>query len=75
MKKETVKYGILAHNGNYRAIRLTKGNEGFCEFTASSKQILINKIVKNGYEGYMNDGLIRGLNDGERCEMFTLCPR
>lgn len=67
-------YGFLSNNGRYEAIRTTKGNADFCEFTASSKQILINKIVKNGYEGYMRDGLVRGLNDGERCRTYSLVP-
>jgi len=70
-----MKYGLLYSNGNYSAIRFDNGMENTISaivLVASSKKTLINKIKSEGYVGYLNDGLIHGLNDGEHCEKYSL---
>ena len=73
--KRKIKYGLLNVNGNYRAIRFDDGIEKIVSgivLVGGSKKGLISKINRKEYFGYLDDGLIRGLNDGEHCAHYSI---
>ena len=70
-------YALMMTNGRWSAIisnRAVAESFGECLLTASSRARLISKIEASEYAGYYQDGLIEGLNDGKRCERWSVRP-